>query len=155
MFYTLNFELTAAMTTLTFSTPDAAEAAFYRAFESTDLSAMMAVWHNGDYVECIHPMGGRLKGLSAIQKSWEQIFKNAPKLKFNVSAQQRIYHPDIAVHIVNENIYSARGAEQHSVMIATNIYEHIQRGWRMILHHASPAPRNTVPSVPPPATAMH
>ena len=32
------------MTAPVFATPEEAEAAFYRAFENTDLDAMMAVW---------------------------------------------------------------------------------------------------------------
>jgi ketosteroid isomerase-like protein len=125
-----------------FSTPTEAEAAFYRAFENADLDAMMVIWNEADNIECIHPMGERLRGFEAIKKGWQAIFLNTPEVKFSISAQFYITENNLAVHVVNENILVANEHEQPSLMVATNIYENTARGWRMVLHHASPAPRS-------------
>ena len=58
----------------TFSSPEAAEEAFYSAFAQGDHGAMMRVWARGDDTECIHPAGPRLCGYDAIARSWEAIF---------------------------------------------------------------------------------
>jgi ketosteroid isomerase-like protein len=125
-----------------FPTPTDAEAAFYRAFETADLEAMMVVWNKADNVECIHPMGERLHGIEAIKKGWQAIFLNTPEVKFSISGQFYIKEKNLAVHVVNENILVADAHEQPSLMVATNIYENTADGWRMVLHHASPAPRS-------------
>jgi hypothetical protein len=44
----------------------------------------------------------------------------------------------LAVRCVCENISHGPRFAQHSLVLATNIYKMTDRGWRMILHHASP-----------------
>lgn len=121
-----------------FSEPQDVENAFYRAFETSDLEAMMQVWLDADYVECIHPMSHRLMGIAAIRNSWQEIFNNKAEVEFETVETRRIKHKDLAVHIVNENLL-VNGKKRVQVL-ATNIYEKTPHGWRMILHHASPAP---------------
>ena len=53
-----------------------------------------------------------------------------------------------AIHLVRENIKVEESDEVKTmVMLATNAYRRTDDGWRMILHHASPAPAdsNVVP----------
>lgn len=123
-----------------FSTPLEAELAFYRAFEMADLSTMTAVWSRSDYVECIHPMGQRIKGPGDVIQSWKQIFYNPPKFQINIVEQNFIEQENLAIHVVIETIL-VEDQNQSSKIFATNIYERSEDGWRMILHHASPAPR--------------
>ena len=87
-----------------FATPQDAEDAFYSAFESADLAAMMTVWSHVDYAECIHPMSERIIGYEAIQESWRNIFLNTTDIRFEVLDRRQIQHLDLAIHIVNENI---------------------------------------------------
>jgi hypothetical protein len=47
---------------MTFPTPEAAESAFYAAFEARSLDAMMAVWAGDDSIACIHPLAAPLNG---------------------------------------------------------------------------------------------
>lgn len=129
------------MTDVVFAHPEEAEAAFYRAFENADLDAMMQVWLDADYVECIHPMSHRLMGIDAIRNSWQEIFKNSSHLLFETLETHRIKQNDLAVHVVNEH-FTVKD-NQTVQILATNIYERTPQGWRMILHHASPTPKPT------------
>ena len=122
-----------------FSTPQDADRAFYRAFESADIEAMMAVWAGEDDVTCIHPGSHRLQGCGAIKDSWQQIFSNGTPLKFTLTESHYTQDTNLAVHMVKENI-RVDGVLQ-GVMLATNIYRFIDGGWRMMLHHASPEPQ--------------
>lgn len=127
------------MTELVFACPEEVENAFYKAFETADLEAMMHVWLDTDYVECIHPMSHRLMGIAAIRDSWREIFKNSTAITFETLETRQIKHKDLAIHVVNENML-VEGRRQVQIL-ATNIYEKTAAaGWRMILHHASPAP---------------
>ena len=127
-----------------FNDPEDVEKAFYRAFESSDLEAMMQVWLDADYVECIHPMSHRLMGIVAIRDSWQEIFGHNSEVEFETVDTRRIEHRDLAVHIVNEHMLV--NGNKRVQILATNIYEKTDTGWRMILHHASPAPKETPPA---------
>ncbi len=134
------------MTEVVFSCPEDAETAFYKAFETADLAAMMRVWLDADYVECIHPMSHRLMGITAIRDSWRDIFKNNTDIEFETVETRRIKHRDIAIHVVNENLLLK--GKQRAQILSTNIYEKTATGWHMILHHASPAPQQVEPARP-------
>lgn len=127
------------MTDIVFNCPEDVEEAFYKAFETANLEAMIAVWLDADYVECIHPMSHRLMGIAAIRDSWREIFKNSTDIEFATIETRQIKHKDIAIHVVNENLL-VEGQRQIQIL-ATNIYENTPIGWRMILHHASPSPK--------------
>lgn len=121
-----------------FNSPEEAESAFYTAFEKGDVEAMMNVWLDADYIECIHPMSHRLMGLTAIRDSWQDIFSSSGEIEFQTVDTRRITHRDLAVHIVVEHLRV--NGDQQVQILATNIYEKNSSGWHMILHHASPAP---------------
>ncbi len=46
----------------------------------------------------------------------------------------------VAVHSVHENITVAGEQRARPPMVATNVYLRTPAGWRMVAHHASPAP---------------
>lgn len=119
-----------------FVTAAEAEAAFYKAFASANLTAMMAVWAPSGEVECIHPMSPRLSSLPAIRESWRQIFQDA-RLVFTLTEVQRFSDTQLAVHVLHERIQPALGGTPQ-LMIATNMYRRIGDSWHMVLHHASP-----------------
>ncbi|MEJ2397568.1 MAG: nuclear transport factor 2 family protein [Gammaproteobacteria bacterium] len=123
-----------------YATPDEAEDAFYDAFSRYDLDAMMAIWMNADHIECIHPGAARLQGMAAIRYSWQQIFNQGEHLHFQIIRHHCTQAGNLAIHSVSEQIQSGDAAStMHAEVIATNIYELTNEGWRMILHHASPA----------------
>ena len=125
------------MTFAKFPSAQAAEAAFYTAFENADFTAMMAVWSSDSDIECIHPLGERLMGPEAVAESWHRLLAGRKRMQFRLAHTKRIQADRLAVHILYENITIA--GKQQPPVIATNIYRFDGAGWRMILHHASPA----------------
>jgi ketosteroid isomerase-like protein len=124
-----------------YTTPEAAEYAFYSAIEGLNLEAMMAVWEVSDIIVCIHPMGPRLQGVQKIRESWRQIFNSNVQLRFRIAGAHRLYQDNSAFHIVYEHI-TVIGAEEQPAqpIIATNIYRRQQKSWHLVVHHASPGP---------------
>jgi ketosteroid isomerase-like protein len=139
-----------------FATPQDAEAAFYEAFVKRDLDAMMEVWADDDEVYCVHPQGPRVAGVAHVRESWRQIFTSGENLRFQVRQQQVIQAMMVSVHSVYEHITIAGEARARGCMVVTNVYTRTERGWRMIVHHASPAP---APAIGEPAvqrdTTLH
>ena len=123
-----------------FTTPQEAEAAFYEAFEKADLEAMMAVWADDDDIVCVHPGGIRLAGMAQVRESWRQIFAGGQTLRFQLRHQQSLNGMTLVVHSAYEQVSVAGESQARNPVIATNIYMRTERGWRMVVHHASPAP---------------
>lgn len=138
-----------------YDSPEAAERAFYNAFEDADLEGMMTVWARQAGIECIHPFGERLQGTASIRKSWQQLFRNGKQLHFRLDQISSSSDAQLCVHVLHENITVA-GNTQHRV-IATNVYRRDTSGWHMILHHASPAPGrdNNTAASPENEPALH
>jgi uncharacterized protein (TIGR02246 family) len=124
----------------TYTTPQEAEAAFYEAVEKADLDAMMAVWSDDEEVVCVHPGGARLAGVEQVRESWRQIFAGGQTLRFRIRNQHALSAMTLAVHSVYEYISVAGETRARNPVIATNIYMRTDSGWRMVMHHASPAP---------------
>lgn len=141
----------AAMSIQPLATPQLAETLFYQAFENADLDGMMQVWDHSQDIVCIHPMSLRLVGLSAIEKSWIDIFQYSPKVKININTQNTMQNDDLSVHVLHEVFHVEGEAVPQAPVIATNVYRLTDNGWRMILHHASslpkPQPRSAEPTV--------
>lgn len=129
-----------AIGTSRFASAEQAESEFYRAFQAHDLPAMMAVWSDEDDIVCIHPQGPLLEGHEQIRESWTQILRNSPPIRFRLTEQRRVDGDSIAIHYVNENIYLTDGQQPPLTIHATNVYRRTSKGWRIILHHASPTP---------------
>ena len=123
-----------------FATPQDAEAAFYEAFMKHDLDAMMAVWADDDEVYCVHPRGPRISGVAQVRESWRQIFSSAQTVRFQVREQHLLQAMMVSVHNVYEQITVADESRTRGSILSTNIYMRTDHGWRMMAHHASPAP---------------
>jgi len=122
-----------------FTSPEQAESAFYAAFQSGDLDAMMLVWSDEPDIACVHPHGQRLVGVQPIRKSWHHILGDDTGLRIEVVARQAFHDKALAAHLVNEHL-TLGDQSAHGLVLATNIYRKGSDGWRMILHHASPNP---------------
>jgi ketosteroid isomerase-like protein len=127
-----------------FSTPAEVETAFYDAIERGDLEGVMAVWAVDDEVVCIHPGGPRLDGYTAILEGWKQIFTHGNSLRFRLTDLNEHAGMTYAVHVLCEWVSDASNPTESTPVFATNAYTLTERGWRMILHHASAAPQNSV-----------
>jgi ketosteroid isomerase-like protein len=134
-----------------FPTAQDAENAFYEALERCDLDGMMAVWAEDEDILCVHPTGGRLTGQDQVRESWAQMFAAGPRARLQVSQQVAIAGMMLAVHSVFENFSlegAAPGDARPAPIVATNVYLRTAAGWRMIVHHASPAPGHPAPAAP-------
>jgi uncharacterized protein (TIGR02246 family) len=125
-----------------FPTAQDAENAFYEALERCDLDGMMAVWSEDDEIVCVHPGGARLTGQDEVRESWAKMFAAGPQARVTIDRQVAISGMMLAVHSVFENftIAGAKAEAQPLPVVATNVYLRTAAGWRMIVHHASPAP---------------
>jgi uncharacterized protein (TIGR02246 family) len=129
-----------------FPTAQDAENAFYEALERGDLEGMMAVWSEDEDIVCVHPGGPRLAGQDQVRESWAKIFAGGTGPRVHISQQVAVSGMMIAVHSVHENFSVAGDARAHAAVIATNVYLRTAAGWRMIVHHASPAPAQPEPA---------
>ncbi|MBV8031590.1 MAG: nuclear transport factor 2 family protein [Betaproteobacteria bacterium] len=139
------------MTAKIFPTAQDAENAFYEALESADLEAMMAVWAEDEEIVCIHPTGPRLAGQEQVRQSWAKIFSGGARNRVHVTHQVTLSGMMMEVHSVHENFAleddaPGRGDARPAPIVATNVYLRTAAGWRMIVHHASPAPGQAEPA---------
>ena len=102
----------------------------------------MAVWAEDDEIVCVHPAGARLSGQDEVRESWAKIFAAGPQARLTIERQVAINGMMLAVHSVFERfvIPQAKPEAQPAPIVATNVYLRTAAGWRMIVHHASPAP---------------
>ncbi len=129
-----------------YATSREAEAAFYHAFETCDINAMMKVWNEDDEIICIHPTGKRLVGRASVKESWLQIFNQDIKLNFKISDQFYFDEKGLAIHLVHENILVGDTTHFQPPVLATNLYLKTKQGWRLVAHHASASPEPDVKS---------
>jgi ketosteroid isomerase-like protein len=130
-----------------FPTAQDAENAFYEALERCDLDGMMAVWAEDEEIVCVHPAGARLSGQDQVRESWAKIFAAGPRARVRIEQQVAISGMMLAVHSVFET-FSIEGRNEPPPLpiVATNVYLRTAAGWRMIVHHASPAPAQPQPA---------
>lgn len=125
-----------------FSSPLEAETAFYAAYERADAHAMRLVWDSTDDIECIHPLGNRLRG-DQVHQGWREIFAKADPVAFHLSERRSFEQGDLAVHLLLQNVLFTDTTVEPLCVHATNVYRRHENGWSMVLHHASPAPFGT------------
>jgi ketosteroid isomerase-like protein len=123
-----------------FTTPQDAAVAFYHAFESKDIDAMMAAWAEDEEIVCVHPGGPRLAGFDAVRMGWEQIFAGETKLTFRLEEIVVLETVGMALQSAIEQVSVGDEAAPRGTAIASNVFLRTPSGWRMVLHHASPAP---------------
>jgi ketosteroid isomerase-like protein len=135
-----------------FTTPQDAAAAFYRAFETKDIDAMMAAWAEDEEIVCVHPGGPRLVGFDAVRLGWEQIFAGETKLLFRLDEIVVLETVGMALQSAIEQVTVGDDPAPRGTAIASNVFLRTPSGWRVVLHHASPAPTMTVAT---PARPLH
>ena len=127
------------MTTRIFPTAQDAENAFYEALEHGDVEAMMSVWAEDEEIVCVHPTGPQLVGQDPVRESWRRIFGGGAGARIQVSLQAVTTGVMFAVHSVLES-FAVEGQPRGASAVATNVYVRTPAGWRLLVHHASPAP---------------
>ncbi|MEJ2515732.1 MAG: nuclear transport factor 2 family protein [Gammaproteobacteria bacterium] len=122
-----------------FETPDACEAAFYRAFREGDLQSMEDLWSADRSIICIHPGRAPLAGPPAVLQSWREILGATGGVHVRFDCQDRTTAGSLAVHMGLEII--GEEDDQAALVTVTNIYELTRSGWKMKAHHAAPVHR--------------
>jgi ketosteroid isomerase-like protein len=120
-----------------FEDDDAAEAAFYQAFENCDIKAMELIWARDDVI-CIHPGSSALVGHDVVMQSWSNILLNAQQPQLQYDVIRRTSNQNLAIHVVKELISPAEFPLESAMIFATNVYvrDH-DNGWLLYAHHAS------------------
>jgi ketosteroid isomerase-like protein len=131
-----------------FATPQDVEAAFYDAFERCDLEAMMTVWAEDEEIVCVLPGGPRLLGYALIREAWQHVFSNGRRLRVRLAQQTAVSTPFSMVSTLLEHIGSFDDESASAPVAATNVYVRGALGWRMVAHHASAVPPNSVGEAP-------
>lgn len=119
---------------------EAAEAAFYEAFENADLTLMSGIWAREATSVCIHPMGTRLQGMTEIMESWREIFSSGPKMLIELTDVHIQQIGDIAIHSLCENMMIKGSKKSPTPILASNVYQRVDGLWYMLMHHASLSP---------------
>jgi ketosteroid isomerase-like protein len=131
-----------------FATALDAEAAFYEAIERCDLEAMMSVWAEDEEIVCILPTGPRLAGYATVREAWRRLFDGGTRLNLRVSNQSVTLNPFTAVHSNVEELTVVGEERPAAAIVATNVYVRGPLGWRLLVHHASPAPPDSIGEIP-------
>jgi ketosteroid isomerase-like protein len=119
----------------------AANAAFYRALEGFDLEAMERLWLHDGWVRCIHPGRDAIVGWPAVRESFARIFSTDSWVRVTPTAIDVMVVGELGVVACVENLTAkSDGDVGVQAAQATNIFRHTALGWRMLHHHASPAP---------------
>ncbi|MXZ63673.1 MAG: nuclear transport factor 2 family protein [Chloroflexi bacterium] len=109
----------------------AANAAFYSAFATRDMTAMDELWAREAPVACTHPGWPVLTGRDDVLASWRGILDNpaAP----NIQVTETVVHRfgDAALVFCLEVVDGGPVA-------ATNVFVREGDAWRMVHHHAGP-----------------
>lgn len=114
---------------------------FYHALESLDHEAMDTIWTHDHGVACVHPGWDIVVGWEGVRRTFEQIFASTTWMRVTATATRIDIIGDMALVSCAENITSKSGEDVNlAVAQATNIFRRTPVGWKMIHHHASPAP---------------
>ena len=123
-----------------YPSPEAAEAAFYRAFEQRDAAAMEALWLDDPGVACIHPLAAPLTGYAAVIAGWRGLLDGAGRFRVRAELLATLGEGDTIFRVVHEHLTLGNESASRPPILATNAYRKTPAGWRMVLHHASPLP---------------
>lgn len=137
-------------------TPEQVEGAFYEALQSADIERLMACWADEDDIVCIHPGGPRVVGALAIRAAFDAIFGHEGSIQVQAESIRRITAMASAVHNVLERIeVMTSEGPVHAFVQATNVYHLTPRGWRLVVHHASPGTQDAVQEVNQASQVLH
>lgn len=103
---------------------------FFHAFQTCDLDRMAQIWHEGDHTCCVHPSNYPIHGYTAVVESWDRVFRsgNVRDVQFERTSVQ--VRGNIGRVICSERI------NNHSNLVATNLFERTADGWKLWSHQA-------------------
>jgi ketosteroid isomerase-like protein len=116
---------------------EAANTAFYDAFEQRDFDRMSDCWEHSPRVVCTHPGWSTLHGWSSVSASWFALVTNAQRLQFILTNTVVSVEGDAAWVNCDENILDT---ESSNTVAALNMYVRAPgstHGWLLVAHHGS------------------
>ena len=123
------------------SSAKAAEQAYYDAFRSVDLDAMLALWSRETAI-CLHPGGALLNNFEAVAQSWRELFQGGGALEFLIDSIHWEIDTNYATHTLIETVSVPGSPVSRGQVAATNAYrQRADGGWEMVMHHASVLPQ--------------
>jgi uncharacterized protein (TIGR02246 family) len=122
-----------------YTSPQDVTQAFYQAFEARDIDAMMATWAEDEDIVCVHPGGMRHVGYDSVRQSFEQLFSGNAKLGFRLDNVVVLETVGLAMQSAIEQVHAGDDVPRGAA-VATNVLMRTPYGWRVVCHHASPAP---------------
>lgn len=111
----------------------AANRAFYAAFSRRDFEALAEMWATSVPVACVHPGQPPMLDRETVLRSWQAILRNPAAPKAGVSDEFIIARNGLAVVICREILPAGQ-------LIATNAFVREGDLWKIVHHHAAPAP---------------
>ena len=137
-------------------TPDEVEATFYEALQSADIEKLMSCWADDEDILCIHPGGPRVVGALAIRAAFDAIFGHEGSIQVQAESIRRVASMASAVHNVLERIeVMTSEGPAHAFVLATNVYHQTPRGWRLVVHHASPGTQDDLQEINQTPQVLH
>lgn len=137
------------------ASPDDIEQQFYEALQQGDIEKMMDVWADEDEVVCVHPGGPRVVGPGAIRASFEAMFATGNVDAHPERVRKLVMHGTAVHHVLERVQVTADEGAQVAWIIATNVYLKTMRGWRLVLHHASPGTPHEVDEIREAPATLH
>ena len=120
---------------------EAANAAFYLAFEQADVDAMERAWdeEQPDALSCIHPGWPPLRGRAQVLRSWSAVMATTEYIQFFLTDVTVAVEGGTAVVTCTENVLTGVSADSGTgSAVATNVFRRRRDGWRLQVHHAGP-----------------
>lgn len=110
-----------------------ANEAFYIAFAAGDVTAMERIWARAAPVACLHPGAPPLRGRAEVMDSWRAILTSPSRPDISCHEARAFVTGESAFVLCYERI-------EQGWLLASNLFLREEGEWRMIHHHAGPAP---------------
>lgn len=117
-----------------FPRPEQTEAVFYEAFMHADIDVMAAIW-SVEQALCVHPGSDLISGYKAVIRSWQHIHDQEARSEISFKLLNKIETETMSVHLTKEIIKTVD--HELMVVISTNIFQKMEKGWQMVQHHGS------------------
>ena len=75
-----------------------------------------------------------------MRAGWEQLFAGNTKLSFRLDEIVAIETVGLALQSAVEHVTVGDDPKPRGAAIATNVFMRTPSGWRIVVHHSSPAP---------------